>query len=78
MTDEERVNLYKFTEAATIYEVDHNVALKTIELRLNYKIKLPDALIAATAIYYGLILITRNISDFNKITGLQIVNPHTV
>ena len=51
MTDEERVNLYKFTEAATIYEVDHNVALKTIELRLNYKIKLPDAFVSVPGLY---------------------------
>jgi predicted nucleic acid-binding protein len=28
----------------------------------------PDAIIAATAIAYDLTLITRNLSDFNKIT----------
>ncbi|HAL83190.1 MAG TPA: hypothetical protein DCO83_13965 [Mucilaginibacter sp.] len=50
----------------------------TIELRKKYKIKLPDALIAATALHYRLILITRNISDFNKIAGLKIINPHTI
>jgi len=46
-------------------------------LRLEkYKIKLPDAIIAATAIVYDLILVTRNISDFKNIDGLHVVDPH--
>jgi len=37
--------------------------------------KLPDAIIAATAILYSLTLITRNTADFKDIIGLKIVNP---
>jgi predicted nucleic acid-binding protein len=69
--------LQRFSDVATIYNVDHNIALITIELRKKYKIKLPDALIAATAIFYNLVLITRNVSDFEKIKGLEIVNPYS-
>ncbi|MBK8704770.1 MAG: PIN domain-containing protein [Saprospiraceae bacterium] len=36
------------------------------KLRKQYKIKLPDAIIAATALVYDLTLVTRNISDFQK------------
>ena len=67
-----------FSEMAKIYIVDHKIALLTIELRKKYKIKLPDALIASTALFYDLILITRNISDFGKIVGLQTINPHDI
>jgi len=76
--DREIKELQKFCEIATIYNVDPNVSLITIELRKSYKIKLPDALIAATALFYNLVLITRNVSDFEKIEGLEIVNPHSV
>jgi len=47
----------------------------TIDLRRKYKIKLPDAVIAATALYYDLILVTRNEKDFEGIKGLEIYNP---
>jgi predicted nucleic acid-binding protein len=37
----------------------------------------PDAIIAATAIAYDLTLITRNLSDFNKITEVKTINLHS-
>ncbi|WP_020559697.1 hypothetical protein [Thiofilum flexile] len=33
-----------------------------------------DALIAATAITHGLMMVTRNVSDFEP-TGVEIINP---
>jgi len=53
------------------------VKLKTAEIRKQHSIKLPDAIIAATAVIYGLILVTRNTKDFVNIDGLQVVNPWT-
>jgi predicted nucleic acid-binding protein len=44
----------------------------TINLRASYKIKLPDAVIAATAIYFDLPLFTMD-KGFEKITDLQSV-----
>jgi predicted nucleic acid-binding protein len=43
-----------------------------IALRQQYSIKVPDAIIAATAKYYGLTLITAN-EDFRKIEDLDIM-----
>ena len=76
--EDEIVQLKRFCEVATIYTIDRDIALITIELRKKYKIKLPDALIAATAIFYNLVLITRNVSDFETIEGLEIIDPHTI
>src|SRR5262245_30478552 len=45
----------------------------TAALRRKYKIKFPDATIAATAIHEKLPLITRNIKDFRNIDGLKLI-----
>ena len=36
---------------------------------------LGDAIIAATALVHGLKLVTRNVDDFEHITGLELLNP---
>jgi predicted nucleic acid-binding protein len=51
------------------------VVQRTITLRQQYRIRLPDALIAATAFYLGFPLVTRNTRDFQTINGLVILNP---
>ncbi|BBD70178.1 hypothetical protein NIES4072_65440 [Nostoc commune NIES-4072] len=48
---------------------------QTIQLRRQYKIKLPDAIIAATALHKDAVLVTRNSNDFQGIAGLKIENP---
>jgi predicted nucleic acid-binding protein len=47
----------------------------TIQLKRQYKIKLPDAIIAATALHTDASLVTRNIDDFQGIAELKIENP---
>ena len=54
------------------------IVAKTIQLRQKQKIKLPDAVIAATALVDGLKLISRNTKDFKNIKGLEIVNPYKI
>jgi len=34
-----------------------------------------DSIIAATAIYYNMTLVTRNIKDYNDIPGINLINP---
>jgi len=48
---------------------------QAILIRKFNKIKLPDAIIAATAMVHNLTLVTRNSDDFKKIQGLNLVNP---
>ena len=70
----EMQTLEEFIGMTNVLPLSDVVAQKTIELRKNYKIKLPDAIIAATALAYNLTLITRNTSDFQKVAGLACVN----
>lgn len=64
-----------FVSGSTILGIDDKVVSKTIDIRRKGIIKLPDAIIAATAFINDLILLTRNTKDFSKIDGLQIINP---
>ncbi len=69
-------NVQYFIKDCVILDITHNVITHCIQLRKGKKIKIPDAIIAATAIAHGYSIITNNEKDFDKITGLKIVNPH--
>lgn len=67
--------LRNFINDALIIDLDKPVKYKTAEIRKKYKIKLPDAIIAATAVVYNLTLVTRNERDFKDIDEIKILNP---
>lgn len=70
---------YRMTEDllkyGTIIPVDEAIAAQAIQIRRITNIKLPDAVIAATAITLSATLVTRNCKDFNSITGIEFINP---
>ena len=66
-----------FLAKSTVLSLSDPVVYKTIEIRRSSKIKLPDAVIAATAIIHDFTLLTRNDSDFAHIPGLRYLNPFT-
>jgi|SRR5690606_7216929 len=68
--------LSDFMETSLIFDLSNDVVNKTILLGKNHKIKLPDAIIAATALVYDLTLLSRNVIDYKGISKLQIVNPY--
>lgn len=70
----EMQTLEAFINVSNVLPLSDVVAEKTIMLRKNYKIKLPDAIIAATALAYNLTLVTRNTADFQKVAGLACVD----
>jgi predicted nucleic acid-binding protein len=75
--EKEATTLENFIAGSDIIQLTRPIVLKTIEIRKTRKIKLPDAIIAATAIVHDLTLISRNDSDFKKIEGLDYLNPFT-
>lgn len=69
----------EFVSLATVLPLDKAVTQKAIALRRNQrKLKLADAIIAATAITYQLALITNNSRDFTNIAGLHVIDPHNI
>lgn len=57
-----------------ILPIDAEVAEKWGYISASFKVPAIDGLIAATALVNNLILVTRNIKDFN-IPGLEVINP---
>jgi tRNA(fMet)-specific endonuclease VapC len=53
--------------------VDQGTADEAARIRREYGLKLPDALIAATATLRGLPVITANVRDFERVASLEVV-----
>ena len=70
--------LHAFVSSSMVHDLDEPVILENINIRKLYKIKLPDAIIAATAIVNNLTLLSRNLSDFKKIPNLLLLDPYRV
>jgi toxin FitB len=64
----------RFLSFDTSIGLEDTVIAKVIELRRGSSIKLPDAVIAATALVYNLTLVTRNCTDFSG-CGVSCFNP---
>ncbi len=56
----EQETMETFVAGATVLLINEDIANKTIAIRKSKKIKLPDAIIAATCLAHGLTLISRN------------------
>jgi predicted nucleic acid-binding protein len=74
-TEKELQVLQNFIYDSLVIELEQPIKLKASDIRRNHKIKLPDAIIAATALVYNLTLLTRNISDFEGINEIKLIDP---
>ena len=71
---QERQKAVQFMECAMIRSLNDEIVQRVIEIRQVNRIKLPDAIIAATALQNSAILVTRNTKDF-KTLALETHNP---
>ena len=71
----EKVKLESFFSGIAILPLEQKVIQRAVGLRQERKMSLGDALIAASALESGHILVTRNIKDFELIEGLALLNP---
>mgnify|MGYP001194029163 FL=1 len=60
-------------DACQLVAVDAAVADEGARIRRETGLKLPDAIIAATAMLQGATLVTANAKDFRRVTGLTII-----
>ena len=71
---EEEVFIKDLLSVFKIIYIDQKIADIVVKIRKKKRIKLPDAIISATAISEGLYLVTRNVEDFNDI-DVKLTNP---
>lgn len=70
--------LETFIANSTVFSLPEPVVLESIRIRKNFRVKLPDAIIAATSLVFELTLITRNTTDFEKIPGLNLIHSYQI
>ena len=73
ITSSESLSIEAFLSSARGVLIDNEIAMIAAGLRRKYKIKTPDSLVAATALYTNTSLVTRNAKDFEKIKELKVV-----
>jgi predicted nucleic acid-binding protein len=70
---EEEAEIRDFLRRFHIHPVDEAIAERAVSLEREHKMRLPDAIIWATARELGVLLVTRNTRDFNiKHPGIRV------
>jgi len=75
---EDEIMIKEFILDSTVFSLEESIIERTILLRKSIKIKLPDAIIAATALEYNMKLLSHNIRDFINIPDLIVVDANTL
>jgi toxin FitB len=75
LTFDQTKRLEPFFGKSLIIPMDDEIEKVAISLRSQKRMGLGDAIIGATALVYDFELVTRNVKDFDWITGLKIINP---
>ncbi|MDP3149490.1 MAG: type II toxin-antitoxin system VapC family toxin [Ignavibacteria bacterium] len=73
----DKIILSNIIDILQIEKLSEDIVDKAIELRQKHRLKLGDAIIAATALVNNDVLVTRNIRDFRKIQDLKILDLFT-
>jgi predicted nucleic acid-binding protein len=75
LTEQERGHFEAFFAAATVLPTSGEVLEQAVKLRQLKKMTVGDALVAATALVHNLTLVTRNVTDFDWVPNLSLLNP---
>jgi len=72
LTETDRKRIEAFISDCIIIDINEEIKRNAINLRSTYSIKLPDAIVASTALYLGLPLVTAD-KGFQKIQELILI-----
>lgn len=65
----------QFVSQSDIIGISPDIITETIVIRKTYKLKIADAIIAATALKFDLTLVADNDKDFTRVPYLKYINP---
>lgn len=74
-TEEAKNEVETFLNSFILHHLTAEIVQKTVCIKQQRRIKLPDAIIAATALCKDITVVTRNTSDFKNIPSLRYYNP---
>lgn len=74
-SEKDNAVIKSFITDCFLFELEQSIKEQTAVIRKEVKMKLPDAIIAATALSYNLTLVTRNVADFKNLPTIKLVNP---
>ena len=74
ITDSSATAFKRFARQTIVVNLDFAIAELAANLRRRYKVKLMDAVVAATALTAQATLVTNNTRDFKKISGLNLLH----
>lgn len=72
LAEEESKKIHELIKESTVIDINSEIKKLVITLRKNYKLRLPDAIIAASAFYHNLPLITAD-KQLSQISELNIL-----
>ncbi len=72
LTAEQEKNIHAFFSVCSIINLDILTAERAGGIGRAYNLKLPDSIIAATALFTGSTLLTRNTRDFRRVSLLAV------
>jgi len=64
-------DIKQFISQSVVHDLTEPIILQTIRIRRQHRVKLPDAIIAATAMVNNLTLLSTNDRDFETIPSLN-------
>lgn len=72
LTNQEAVQIDNLLRTLAVIPLDSRLARAGGQIRRTYKLGIADSIIAATALFTGTTLATRNVRDFRKIRHLSV------
>jgi len=63
----------KFVASTVLINLDFLIAELAAKIKRDHGLKLGDSIIAASSLFTGSTLVTRNVSDFKKVKNLQLL-----
>lgn len=72
LSRQETLIIHQLLSDCTMIDLNEEIKAKTIELKLNYNLKIPDAIIGATSSYLNIPLVTAD-KDFKRIKDIDLI-----
>ncbi|WP_273208670.1 type II toxin-antitoxin system VapC family toxin [Runella zeae] len=72
ITPEEEMAVHYFLNESALIDINTGIKEITKQIRRNYRLKLPDAIVAATAIFLGIALISAD-NHFKQVKELTFI-----